>query len=246
MPHQTPDLGPLRDVSEVRVPRSDGRLPLLYYITDRSAFPGRESSRRRHLLEKIAEAASAGVNYVQLREKDLLGRDLELLAAQAIKVIAETNKPRTGNEQAKTVLLINSRADVALATGAAGIHLRSDDLTPGEVMAIWTRCNCEVSPKTPTISVACHSPQEVTQAVANGAHIAVLAPIFGKKDVPGARPVGLSDLREACCNNIRVLALGGITLENAQSCLEAGASGIAAIRLFQENNIAAIVRELRR
>jgi thiamine-phosphate pyrophosphorylase len=246
MPRRTSDFAPQQDVSEVRDPRSDGQIPLLYYITDRTAFPGDESTRRRRLLEKIAEAASAGVNFVQLREKDLPGRELEQLATQAIKVIAETKKARTGSELAETALLINSRTDVALATGAAGVHLRSEDLKPEGVMAIWKHSNCKLSPKTPTISVSCHSPREVAEAVAGGADLAILAPIFGKKDAPGARPVGLSGLREACQNKIPVLALGGITLENARSCLEAGASGIAAIRLFQENNIAAIVRALRR
>jgi len=56
---------------------------LLYYITDRTQFPGNESSRRRRLLEKIGEAARAGVDYIQLREKDLSTRDLELLAKEA-------------------------------------------------------------------------------------------------------------------------------------------------------------------
>ncbi len=245
MPHRTSDVGPQERLAEVRGPRSDGRIPLLYYITDRTAFPGDESTRRRCLLEKIAEAASAGVDYIQLREKDLLGRELEQLAVQAIQVIAETRKKTNGSGQVETALLINSRTDIALATGAAGVHLRSDDVTPGEVMAIWRRSKCECSLKIPTISVSCHSPQEITEAGARGADIALLAPIFGKKDVPGARPIGVLGLRKACQNKISVLALGGITLENAHSCLEAGAFGIAAIRLFQENNIAAIIRELR-
>src|SRR5713101_4720651 len=94
---------------------------LLYYITDRRQFPGNEASCRRKLLEKIAEAAHAGVDFIQLREKDLSSRDLELLAAEAIKSIRE-NAPRAGNRELRTdfgaALLINSRTDVALAAGA--------------------------------------------------------------------------------------------------------------------------------
>jgi thiamine monophosphate synthase len=69
--------------------------------------------------------------------------------------------------------------------------------------------------------------------------------VFEKKDSANSKPAGLAALREACKAEIPVLALGGITLSNAHSCLEAGAAGIAAIRLFQENNIAEIVRALR-
>ena len=95
------------------------------------------------------------------------------------------------------------------------------------------------------IGVSCHSPAEVAQAAANGATLAVLAPIFEKSDVPTAPPVGLPMLQQASQANIPVLALGGITLANAHSCLEAGAAGIAAIRLFQDNDIAAVVKALR-
>jgi thiamine-phosphate pyrophosphorylase len=86
---------------------------------------------------------------------------------------------------------------------------------------------------------------EVQQAEIAGADVAVFAPVFEKKDAPEAHPAGLDALRQACRFNIPVLALGGIHLENAQSCMEAGAAGIAAIRLFQENDIADVVRSMR-
>jgi len=239
---QTSDLRPQQDIAEVRGPRSDGRLPLLYYLTDRTAFPGDESTRWRRLLEKIAEATRAGIDYIQLREKDLPEHDLECLATEAIKVMAETRGPTTA-------LLINSRTDIAMATGAAGVHLRSNDISPAEVRRIWS-CGTGAPAggplqRSPLISVACHSPEEVSQAATNGTDLAILAPIFEKKGVPNSPATGLAQLREACRNEISVLALGGITLENARSCLAVGAAGIAAIRLFQENDIAAIVRELR-
>jgi thiamine-phosphate pyrophosphorylase len=214
--------------------------PLLYYITDRTAFPGDERTRRLRLLEKIAEAASAGIDYIQLREKDLPARDLESLAREAMRIMGELT----------TVLLINSRTDVALASEADGVHLPANGVSPAEVKQIWTcgreRLARKLSPQNPVISVSCHSPQEVAQAASNQATIALFAPVFEKKDAPGTTPTGLEALRQACLSKIPVLALGGITLQNAASCLEAGAAGIAAIRLFQENNIAAIIRTLRR
>ncbi len=220
---------------------------LLYYITDRTAFPGGERTRRFRLLDKIAEAAGAGVDYIQLREKDLCTRDLESLAREAVRIILQL---RTENRELRTDLLINSRTDLALATGAAGVHLPANDVSPEEVRKIW-KCGAgalvpENSPENPRISVSCHSPEEVSQAAANGANLALFAPVFEKKDAPGTSPKGLDALHEACRAKIPVLALGGITFQNAQSCLREGAAGIAAIRLFQENDIASIVRTLRR
>jgi thiamine-phosphate pyrophosphorylase len=241
---------------------------LFYYITDRTAFPGDEPARRRRLLEKIAEAARAGVDYIQLREKDLPARELESLAREAVRAVREAGRLATRNRQPATALLLNSRTDVALAAGADGVHLRSDDVSPQEVREIWKHSGAsagfdtlgqkspllakaarsgapQVSRKAPLVGVSCHTPAEVVQAAAKGATFAVFAPVFEKKDAPAVRPTGLAMLEQACQANIPVLALGGITLANAQSCLAAGAAGIAAIRLFQENDIAQVVRHLR-
>ncbi len=219
---------------------------LLYYITDRTAFAPDEPTRRRLLLEKISEAARAGVDYIQLREKDLRTRELESLAREAVSILTQL---RTANRERKTVLLINSRTDVAIAAGADGVHLRSDDITPQEVRKIWpAKCGADtpvrqLSPESPLIAVSCHSPAELSQAKANGATFAVFAPVFEKKNT---KPAGLKPLKQACKENIPVLALGGVTLDNARSCLEIGAAGIAAIRLFQENDVAQVIQKLRR
>jgi len=220
---------------------------LLYYITDRTAFPGDEHSRRRRLLEKIAEAARAGVDYIQLREKDLPTRELESLAREAVRVSREALA--TDHRPLATALLINSRTDVALAVQAYGVHLRSDDVSPQEVGTVWGTAPCgagtlarQLPLHDPVIGVSCHSPAEVTKAAASAATFAVFTPVFEKKN---ASPAGLKLLREACQAKIPVLALGGITLANAQSCLAAGAAGIAAIRLFQENDIGEIAERLR-
>jgi len=230
---------------------------LLYYITDRTAFAGDESTRRRRLLEKITEAALAGVDYIQLREKGSQARELEQLALEAVRTIREARKLRPSPGARASALLINSRTDVALAVGADGVHLRSDDISPQEVRQIWERTQVPPTLREsrgvgqptqvnldPLIGVSCHSPAQVAQAAANGASFAVFAPVFEKKDST-AHPTGLAMLQRACRANIPVLALGGVTPANAQSCLDAGAAGIAAIRLFQENDIAQIVRALR-
>ena len=219
---------------------------LFYYITDRTAFPGDEPSRRRRLLEKIREAARAGVDYIELREKDLPTRDLESLARETMGVVRSCAQLKTENRKPRTALLINSRTDVAIAVEADGVQLRSDDVSPQEVSTVW-QCGAgsparQLSRRDPVIGVSCHYPREVTQAAAAGATFAVFAPVFEKKD---ASPTGLFALKQACDTNIPVLALGGITLENAQSCLAAGAAGIAAIRLFQDDDIATVVKQLR-
>jgi thiamine-phosphate pyrophosphorylase len=220
------------------------RRPQLYYVTDRTRFPGDEAMRRSRLLEKIAEAARCGINYIQLREKDLPARDLEELASEAMRILRDP-KLRTEIREHGTVFLINSRTDVALATGAGGVHLRSDDISPEEACRIWQHsCSAGASARV-TISVSCHHPSEVQQAAIAGADLALFAPVFEKEIAPGTNPAGLETLRRACQAKIPVLALGGITLDNAQSCLDAGAAGIAAIRLFQENDVAEVVRRLR-
>jgi thiamine-phosphate pyrophosphorylase len=220
-----------------------GRRCLLYYITDRLAFTGGESDRQKRLLEKIAEAARCGVDYIQLREKDLPTRELESLARAAVQMVRAS---RDAKGKSSTRLLVNSRTDIALAVEADGVHLRGDDISPAEVRNAWmggapARAN---SSRTPLIAVSCHSPAEVTQATANAADFAVFAPVFAKKDVPGNRPAGLALLHQACHARIPVLALGGITWQNAHSCIDAGAAGIAAIRLFQENDISEVIRIL--
>ena len=214
---------------------------LLYYITDRTAFAADEPTRRRRLFEKIAEAARAGVDYIQLREKDLSTRELEALAREAAGIL---KKLRTENRELRTALLINSRVDIALAVGADGVHLRSDDISPMDVKSIWASGTSAGEPDS-LIGVSCHSPLEVAQAETHGATFAVLAPVFEKRGPPDTQPAGLVTLREACKVKVPVLALGGITLGNANSCLESGASGIAAIRLFQENDVSRIVKRLR-
>src|SRR5664279_3214406 len=217
---------------------------LLYYITDRKSLAGTDAQQRNRLLARIGEAAHAGVDYIQLREKDLAARDLERLARDAVRV--------TRGNSATTRLVVNGRADVALASRADGVHLPAGELDPSEVRALWMRA----SDSEPMIAVSAHTVAEV-RAAAQGANFVVLAPIFEKihSDVQG---IGIDALRVACAastppdntdwspqRRFAVLALGGVTLSNAGPCLAAGAAGVAGIRLFQKGDIVETVRRLR-
>jgi thiamine-phosphate pyrophosphorylase len=210
--------------------------PLLYYITDRRQFPGEAGEKESRLLAKITEAGAAGVDFIQLREKDLGGRALEALARKAMAAIPAGSESR---------LLINARLDVALASGAHGVHLPAHDLSPSEVRMVWDRA----SRTTPLVAVSVHSLDEVALAEAHGADFAVYGPVFEKSG--SLNPQGLEELRRACHRPDRpaapmpLLALGGVTLGNARQCLEAGASGLAAIRLFQQNAVQGLVEQLR-
>jgi len=208
---------------------------LLYYITDRTQFAGHERERRERMLDKIAEAARNGVDFVQLREKDLPSRDLEDLAFEAVRRIRASG--------GKTRLLINSRTDIALAVGADGVHLRSKDITAADVRKIWRDAG---GPNIPVVAVSCHNDTEVIAAEDAGADFIVFGPVFEKKHSPETRSTGLDDLKSACQHKIPVLAIGGVTGHNAQLCIQAGAAGVAGIRLFQIGEISKQVAALRR
>src|SRR6185312_15689432 len=207
----------------------------LYYITDRRQFPGDRQEQEQRLLAKLAECAAAGIEYIQLREKDLETGAVEELARKAMTALAGS----------RTRLLINSRADVALACGAHGVHLPANDLSASEVRAIFARANMAE----PVIGVSTHSATEVASAEAHGANFAVFGPVFEKRG--SANREGVEQLRRICRRTeaaqppMPVWALGGITLDNAQQCVAAGAAGIAAIRLFQQNDVDALVKKLR-
>jgi len=207
----------------------------LYYITDRRQFAGDTHEQEQRLLAKIAECAAAGVEYIQLREKDLESRALEKLAVNAMAALGVS----------QTQLLINARTDVALACGAHGVHLPANDLAASEVRSIFARAG-RIGP---VIGVSTHSAAEVASAESHGASFAVFGPVFEKSG--SANRQGLEQLRRICHRaeaaqpSMPVWALGGITLENAGQCAAAGAAGIAAIRLFQQNDVHAIVKKLR-
>jgi thiamine-phosphate pyrophosphorylase len=179
------------------------------YITDRSQFPDPAS-----LLDSIARQLVLGIEMIQLRERDLSARELHALAETVLRL------PNSYG----TRLLINDRADVALASGAAGVHLRGNSVAPSRIRAIV--------PADFLIGVSCHSIEDVRRAGEEGGTFAVLAPIFA---TPGkGPPLGLGKLAEAASSvRIPVLALGGVTAQRIPECLTAGAAGVAGISLFQ-------------
>jgi thiamine-phosphate pyrophosphorylase len=210
---------------------------LIYYITDRRQFGGRRDEQERKLLEKIRECAAAGVDYIQLREKDLSTRELERLGEKAMAAIPIGSSAK---------LLINSRIDVALACGAHGVHLPGNYLSPSDARAIFV----QAGQSRPVIAVSTHSIIEVAAAESHGATFAVFGPVFEKNAVRNRAGLpqlaALAERPECATPAMPIVALGGIGLENAAECLAAGAAGIAAIRLFQQNDVAATVKILRR
>ena len=185
------------------------------------------------LLDAIRRAAAAGVDWIQIREKDLAARELAALVRRAVEAAQGTGSK----------ILVNDRLDVALAAGAAGVHLSEMSL-PVETVAEWQHASGRTKF---LIGVSCHSIETAHAAERAGADYIFFGPVFAtpSKASYGA-PQGIERLRETCAAaKIPVLAIGGVDLENAGSCIEAGAAGIAAIRLFQETPNAAVrLREM--
>lgn len=189
-----------------------------YAITDRTLLPPHPGGISAALAEHAARWADAGIDFVQLREKDLTQTSLETLTRLLAAAIQK--------HSTHTRLLISGlTANYALASGAHGIHL------PGPVDAAAIQ---QARQQGALVSVSCHTLLDI--ASAREAGIILWAPVFGKQ-IPGhaALPgTGLTALAQACraAFPVPVFALGGITPANAQRCIDAGAAGIAGIRLF--------------
>jgi thiamine-phosphate pyrophosphorylase len=211
--------------------------PVLCCVTDRRGFGAAdEASAARALFQQIARVASAGVHWIQIREKDLATRPLLHLASSAVKATASSSSK----------ILINDRLDVALAACAAGVHLGGESLPVAKVSR-WS--NEGRAPAEFLIGASCHSLEAARGAERDGADYLIFGPVFATPSkMKYGPPLGLERLRETCAViRVPVLAIGGITLENAASCIQAGAAGIAAIRLFQEaENVDSIVARLKR
>jgi len=198
---------------------------LLYAITGRRLLPGDEEERQDRLVSLASEWASGGVEYIQIREKDLAKDDLLGLAKRMVDAV------RIGGRA--TRVLVNGPPEVALEAGADGVHLPGSALADAadEAREVYRRSGREA-----VVSRACHSVEEVLAA--RDASLIVFAPVFEKVSGPDSgemrQGMGLEVLSEACqaAGSVPVVALGGVTAQNAGACVEAGASGVAGIRLF--------------
>ncbi len=199
---------------------------LRYAITDSLLFGRDDQARRTALLQQATMLAAKNIDFLQLREKDLDASTLAALTREILAIL-RTQSPHTQ-------LLINSRADIAIATRADGVHLTSTpgELTPTQIRALYAAASLP----TPIVSISCHTLAEVARARNEAVTHILFGPIFEKeiRGEPISTGIGLNLLQQACAlaAPISVLALGGITTENAPACLLAGAAGIAAIRLF--------------
>ena len=194
--------------------------PIVCYVTDREALGADDPAG--NLITRIRAAVAAGVDWVQIRERDMPARELLALAKGAIDAC-----------DAKARIIINDRLDVALAAGAAGVHLGGASV-PAREVASW--CREGNAPVEFLIGVSCHSLEEVREADAAGASYVFFGPVF---ETPSKKtfgsPQGVETLAELCgAVRIPVIAIGGVSEENAAECVRAGAAGIAAIRMFQE------------
>jgi len=204
------------------------------YVTDRKALAGSGEEQTRLLLEKMESAARAEVDWIQIREKDLSGRELAALVGEAIRRI-----PRSCR------IVVNDRLDVATAVGASGVHLGEQSISVEQARRFVKEKNMG---REFLVGVSVHSLESAQAAAANSADYVIFGPVFDTPSkVAFGHPQGVHRFANVCKSlSIPVIAIGGITIHNAGECLTAGAAGMAAIRLFQESaDVAALMRVLR-
>ena len=188
-----------------------------YAITDGSVSFSRDLGPVEALAKRCGELAREGVEFVLVREKQLSAGDLAQICREVLRAVQGSG----------IRVLVAGRLDVAVAVGADGVNLSG---AAGELTALQVR---ELMPGA-FVSVSCHSVADVLWARDGGADAVLFGPVFGKRVageevVPG---VGLEALREACGVGIPVFALGGVSAEGVEACVEVGAVGVAGIRMF--------------
>jgi thiamine-phosphate pyrophosphorylase len=185
--------------------------------------------------------AAAGVDWIQLREKDLSGKELATVTREALRRSAG----HVEGGSRRTRLLVNDRLDVALTERAGGVHFGENSLPVAQTKRL---VESHASGQDFLIGASCHSLEAAMSAADDGASYLFFGPVFAtpSKAAFGA-PQGLDLLAKVCRSvSVPVLAIGGITLDKAAACVASGASGIAAIRLFQDApDPAAVISALR-
>jgi thiamine-phosphate diphosphorylase len=192
-------------------------------VTDRRRLVGAEAppgEARRRLIEQVRDAVAAGVDLIQVRERDLASVDLAALVTDLVAVA----------HGSATRVVVNDRLDVALACGAHGVHLRADSIAPATARRLV--------PRGFLIGRSVHTPREATDAI--GADYLIAGAVFETISKPATTPwLGLDGLRAVVqAVDVPVLAIGGVTIDRFDDIAAAGAAGIAAIGLFQSAAIA--------
>ena len=202
----------MRNSGKIGKPCFPDKRPIYYYITDRKRLA------RLSVLECIRRNIERGVDFVQIREKDLSDRALFELACRAVALAR-----RRGCR-----ILINGRADIALACGAAGVHLPSTGLRVEDLL--------NSLPPRLIVGVSVHSRREALRAAEAGADYVLLGPVFyTESKAEFGLPLGLNKLRQICSAvRFPVLGLGGMSEEKTSLVLDAGAAGIAGVTMFQQ------------
>ena len=195
---------------------------LQYAITDGTVRhpSGKDDPHADALIAHCTQLVREDLTFLLLREKHLPAAALVALTRRVVEAVAPATPTR---------ILVPGRADIALVAGAHGVHLSS---APGELKPADIR---EILPGA-TVSVSCHTLEDVRRARDQQASLALFAPIFGKRidGIEVTPAAGIDALQAACqaAHPMPVFALGGVTPANALQCLAAGAAGIAGIRMF--------------
>jgi thiamine-phosphate pyrophosphorylase len=212
-------------------------IPVVCYVTDRNSLAPPVGSldlrlRLDQLARSIENAIACGVDSVQIREKDLTDADLLSTAREAVAAASGTS----------TRIVINDRLDVAIASGAAGVHLGGASRPVSEVYE-WRGGRGQLAHF--LIGASCHSLDAALASAHAGADYLFFGPVFATPSKAAfGPPQGLERLADICQRvSVPVFAIGGIDWQNAPQCLHAGAAGIAAIRLFQDAGDAREIRE---
>lgn len=200
---------------------------VLCYVTDRHLL--NEAAPADALLEHVQNAAAAGVDWIQIREKDMSARELMELTRCAL---ASIHRAAARNENKQPKVIVNDRIDVALAAGAAGVHLSTASVPAAHAIS-WLRSGN--APVDFSVGFSCHSIAEAIAAEEAEVNYIFFGPVYETPSKANlGNPQGIEKLAEVCRSvTIPVLAIGGITETNASACIKAGASGVAAIRMFQ-------------
>ncbi len=223
-----------------------GKSPLLCYVTDRHGLGiANPAESLAPLKQKIEEVAAAGVDWVQIREKDLPASELASLTGQSVRIA----KNLAASRSSPIRVLVNDRLDVAVAEGAGGVHLGEKSLPVKEAKRlVQSMPRKQGIGESFLVGGSCHSLEAARAAEREGADYIFFGPVFATPSKDAFGPAqGIERLEQVCRTvSIPVLAIGGITPENATFCRDAGAAGVAAIRMFQDaHNLGGVVAAIR-